>query len=157
MKYNIEVLLKNENEFSSFLENMIREFNNKHSIHHKQVRNKGSVQPINIIVSDDRKEWGGGIDADVYWDWVEINNFWFKEEFRGKGLGGLLLEKTEQIAKEKGATKALLTTFEFQVLVPVTETILTIVYKIKPLISLKNKGFFTIQIEDFLISSFTIE
>ncbi|MFJ8260458.1 GNAT family N-acetyltransferase [Rummeliibacillus sp. NPDC094406] len=114
MNYNIEVSLKKNNEFSSYLEKMIREFNNKHSIHHKEVRKKESVQPINIIVSDERKEWVGGVNADVYWDWVEINNFWFQEEFRGKGLGGLILEKTEQIAKEKGAKKALLTTFEFQ-------------------------------------------
>ncbi|WP_397538341.1 GNAT family N-acetyltransferase [Rummeliibacillus pycnus] len=114
MNYNIEVSLKKDNEFSSFLEKMIREFNNKHSIHHKEVRKKESVQSINIIVSDERKEWVGGVNADVYWGWVEINNFWFQEEFRGKGLGGIILEKTEQIAKEKGAKKALLTTFEFQ-------------------------------------------
>jgi GNAT superfamily N-acetyltransferase len=93
---------------------MIKEFNNEHSLHHKEVRKKGAVQPINIIVSDDNKKWIGGITAEVYWDWVEINKFWFKEEFRGKGLGGMLLDKTEEIAKEKGATKALLTTFEFQ-------------------------------------------
>ena len=114
MNYNIEVLLEKNNEFSSFLEKMIREYNNKHSIYHKEVRNKGSIQPINIIVSDDQEKWVGGINADLYWDWVEINHFWFDEAVRGKGLGGVLLEKVEQIALEKGAKKALLTTFEFQ-------------------------------------------
>jgi GNAT superfamily N-acetyltransferase len=114
MHCNIEVLLESNEEFSTFLNAMIKEFNNEHSLHHKEVRKKGAVQPINIIVSDDNKKWIGGITAEVYWDWVEINKFWFKEEFRGKGLGGMLLDKTEEIAKEKGATKALLTTFEFQ-------------------------------------------
>jgi GNAT superfamily N-acetyltransferase len=114
MRYNIEILMENNEEFSAFLKTMIKEFNNKHSFHHKEARNKGSVQPINIIVSDNNKKWIGGITADVYWDWVEINDFWFREEFRGKGLGGDLLDKTERLAKEKGAKKALLTTFDFQ-------------------------------------------
>jgi ribosomal protein S18 acetylase RimI-like enzyme len=52
--------------------------------------------------------------TEVYWNWVKINDFWFSEECRGKGLGKLLLNKTEKLAKEKGATKALLTTFGFQ-------------------------------------------
>lgn len=70
-------------------------------------------QPIKIIVSDDNKNWIGGLNADV-WDWMEINYFWFREEYRGKGLGGQLLDKAEKIAKEKGVKKALLTTFQFQ-------------------------------------------
>ena len=47
-------------------------------------------------------------------NWLEINDFWFREECRGKGLGGQLLDKVEKIAKEMGAKKVLLTTFEFQ-------------------------------------------
>ncbi|MBO9130223.1 GNAT family N-acetyltransferase [Bacillus sp. 165] len=114
MDYNIEVLLGNHEEFSTYLKTKIKEFNNKHSFHHKEIRKEGAVRPINIIVSDDTKQWIGGISAEVYWDWVEINDFWFKEEFRRKGLGGRLLDRLEEIAKEKGATKALLRTFEFQ-------------------------------------------
>jgi GNAT superfamily N-acetyltransferase len=114
MNYNIKILLESHQEFSTFLKTMIKEFNNKHSFHHKEARKEGLVQPINIIVSDENEKWIGGITADVYWDWVEINDFWFSEEFRGKGLGGDLLDKTETLAMEKGAKKALLTTFSFQ-------------------------------------------
>ncbi|MFA1822084.1 GNAT family N-acetyltransferase [Virgibacillus oceani] len=114
MNYNIEVLLETNEKFSTFLHKEIREFNNKHSLQHKEVREKEAVQPINIIVSDANKNWIGGLSADVYWDWIEINDFWFREEYRGKGLGGQLLDKAEKFAKEKGAKKALLTTFEFQ-------------------------------------------
>lgn len=114
MKYTIDVSLENHDAFSTFLTARIKAFNNEHSIYHKEARKKGSVQPINIIVSDDEKQWVGGITAEVYWNWLEIHKFWFGEECRRKGLGRSLLEKTEEIAKEKGAIKALLTTFEFQ-------------------------------------------
>lgn len=114
MNYNIEILLESNDEFSTFLHTKIREFNNTHSPHHSEKRKKDAVQHINIIVSDENDNWIGGINADVYWDWIEINDFWFNNKYRGKGLGGVLLEKVEEIAKGKGATKALLTTFEFQ-------------------------------------------
>ena len=91
----------------------IKEFNNENSAHHKAARKKGAVQPINLIASDGGK-WIGGITAEIYWGWLEINEFWFAEEFRGKGLGGSLLNKTEELAREKGAAKVLVTTFEFQ-------------------------------------------
>lgn len=114
MTYNIEILLDSNDEFSTFLNSKIKEFNNQHSVHHRNARKKGSVQPINIIVSDDNRNWVGGITAEVYWNWVEINDFWISEKYRGDGLGGVLLEKAEKIAKELGAKNALLTTFEFQ-------------------------------------------
>lgn len=114
MSYNIETLLEHNEEFSTFLHGKIREFNNENSLYHKESRKKGAVQPINIIVSDNNKNWIGGLNANVYWDWMEINDFWFHESYRGKGIGGQLLDKAEKVAREKGAKKVLLTTFEFQ-------------------------------------------
>ncbi|MBK3496370.1 GNAT family N-acetyltransferase [Viridibacillus sp. YIM B01967] len=114
MNYQIEVSLDKNEEFSTFLSTKIMEFNNEHSIHHREVRKVGSRHPINIIVTNEQQQWVGGISAEVYWNWVEINDFWFGEEFRGKGLGSELLNKTEKLAIEKGAEKALLTTYDFQ-------------------------------------------
>lgn len=114
MDYQIEIDLHPNKEFADFLSKMIREFNNEHSIYHLEARKKGGVQPINLIVSDSNNVWVGGINADVYWGWVEIHNFWFQDSYRNKGVGSRLLKQLELIAKEKGATKALLTTFEFQ-------------------------------------------
>lgn len=105
MKFSMEVSLENNPDFSSFLNTMIKEFNNEHSVHHKKVRDKGSVQPINIIVSDEDNRWIGGMTAEVYWDWLEINDFWFDKQFRGQGLGRALLSKIEEIALGKGAKK----------------------------------------------------
>lgn len=114
MKFKIEILLDNNDEFATFLNTKIKEFNNENSKFHREVRKKGAVQPINIIVLDENKQWIGGIHAEVYWNWLEINDFWLKKEYRGEGIGRELLELTEKIAKEKGAENALLTTFEFQ-------------------------------------------
>lgn len=114
MNYSIDVSLAQNEEFSVFLKQRIRDFNNEKSSHHREKRKEGAVQPINIIVVDDDKKWIGGISAEVYWNWLEIHDFWLREDCRGKRLGSHLLDQTEAIAKEKGATKALLSTFEFQ-------------------------------------------
>lgn len=114
MKYSIDVSLESNERFSAFLNTKIKEFNYEHSIHHRNARRKESIQPINIIVNDDKGRWIGGITAETYWHWLEINDFWFDEKFRGKGLGTLLLSKVEKIALGKGATRVMLTTFEFQ-------------------------------------------
>ena len=114
MQYSINVLLNDSKEFSTFLNSKIKQFNNDHSIHHKNAREKGSVQPINITVTDEGGRWICGITGEIYWDWLEINDFWVNENFRGNGLGSLLLSKAEEVALGKEATKVLLTTFEFQ-------------------------------------------
>jgi GNAT superfamily N-acetyltransferase len=114
MNHSIEIVLDNHERFESFLNNKVKEYNNEHSIHHLAARKKGAVQPINIMVSDERGQWIGGISSEVYWDWVELNYFWFDKAYRGQGIGGILLDKTDTLAKEQGATKALVTTFEFQ-------------------------------------------
>lgn len=114
MDHHVEILLQQNESFAAFLQGKIREFNNEHSIYHKEIRQKKAIQPVNIIVSNDNGNWIGGLYAEVYWNWLEINHFWFHEDYRGKGLGGNLLSQCENIAKEMGATKVLLTTFEFQ-------------------------------------------
>lgn len=116
MNYHIEFSLESNEEFSDFLMNRIKEYNNQHSIHHREIRKEGAVLPLSIIVSDDEQHWIGGIAASVYWNWLEIDYIWFREEFRNQGLGRTLIAKIEEMAKEKGATRAKLTTFEFQAL-----------------------------------------
>jgi len=114
MSYQIELSYKKNDKFSDFLKNKIVDFNNTHSKHHAESRKEGSVQPIIMMVSDDRHHWIGGITAEVYWNWVKIHYFWIAESYRAKGLGSQLLAKTEGAAIDLGAEKALLTTYEFQ-------------------------------------------
>ncbi|MFJ7732918.1 GNAT family N-acetyltransferase [Lysinibacillus sp. NPDC097231] len=114
MDYQIEVLLEKHDDFTSFLNTKLRVYNDEHSPYHKASREKGYIRPLNLIVTDTQQQWIGGITAEVYWGWVEINKFWFSQEYRGKGIGGQLLAKAEDTAKQMGATKALLTTYDFQ-------------------------------------------
>lgn len=114
MDYQVEILLENHDDFTTFLNTKMREYNDEHSPYHKESRKRGSVRPLNLIATDFQQQWIGGITAEVYWGWVEINKFWFSQEFRGKGIGGQLLVKAEETAKQMGATKALLTTYDFQ-------------------------------------------
>ncbi len=67
-----------------------------------------------IAVSDAAGTWRGGITAEVYWDWLEIQDFWLDESYRGQGLGRALLAQMEGLAIERDAAKALLSTFAFQ-------------------------------------------
>ncbi|UOY92022.1 GNAT family N-acetyltransferase [Ectobacillus sp. JY-23] len=110
----IDIVLEEHEKFTTFLTARIREFNNQHSIYHREARKEGAKQPIHIIISNENEEWVGGITGEVYWNWAEINKFWFTEEYRGQGLGTALLAQFEKISAEKGAEKILLTTFEFQ-------------------------------------------
>ncbi|WP_338653892.1 GNAT family N-acetyltransferase [Lysinibacillus sp. Y5S-8] len=114
MEYQVEVLHEQHEAFTNFLSEKIRAYNNEHSSYHRESRQQGAIQPLQLIVTDLQQQWIGGITAEVYWGWVEIHKFWFSEEYRGKGIGAKLLAKAELVAKEMGATKALLTTYEFQ-------------------------------------------
>ncbi|SDJ35420.1 GNAT family N-acetyltransferase [Aliiruegeria lutimaris] len=52
----------------------------------------------------------GGIEANIYWDGVEIELLWVAAEHRGEGLGRQLLSQVEQAAIERGAGIAFLKT-----------------------------------------------
>ncbi|WP_155590819.1 GNAT family N-acetyltransferase [Lysinibacillus cavernae] len=114
MEYQIEVLCEQHDDFRTFLTEKIRAYNNEHSFHHRESRQKGAVRPLHLIVTDQQQQWIGGMTAEVYWGWLEIHKFWFSEAYRGKGIGSKLLAQAEETAQKMGATKALLTTYEFQ-------------------------------------------
>ena len=48
MNYQLEEGLEENSEFAAFLGSQIREFNNENSLHHKESRKKGAVQPIHV-------------------------------------------------------------------------------------------------------------
>lgn len=71
--------------------------------------------PLEYVAKDENGTQIGGILSGIgYWNGLEIKILWVKDGFRKKGIGTQLLKHTELIAKEKGATVAMLDTFDFQ-------------------------------------------
>ena len=56
----------------------------------------------------------GGVIADTYWDWCFISLMFVKDELRGRGFGGQLLELAEELARQRGCKNVYLDTFSFQ-------------------------------------------
>lgn len=70
---------------------------------------------LEYAAKDDNGTEIGGILAGIgYWNGLEIKILWVKEEYRNKGVGSQLLKYIETIAAQKGATIAMLDTFDFQ-------------------------------------------
>lgn len=71
--------------------------------------------PLEFVANDENGTIIGGILGGIgYWNGLEINILWVDEAQRGKGIGKQLLEHIETVAREKGATVAMLDTFDFQ-------------------------------------------
>lgn len=103
-----------EKEFAEFLHAQIREYNNRQSLHHRQVRRPGAVKPLHVMLRDETGQVIGGLSAHTYWDWLEIDDFFVPDEWRGKGIGTSLLQTAEKIAVSRGVKHCFLSTFEFQ-------------------------------------------
>ena len=54
----------------------------------------------------------GGVEANIYWDGVEIELLWVSEDMRGAGLGSQLMHEVEVQARERGAAIAFLKTVD---------------------------------------------
>ena len=101
-------------ELQEFLHMKIREFNNDQSPYHRDVRKPGAITPLNLILKDKSGNFIGGLSANTYWDWIEIDDFFVSEEWRGQGIGASVLRTAEGIALKRGCKSCFLTTFEFQ-------------------------------------------
>ncbi len=105
---------KEEKEFKKILHQKIQSFNNGISFYHKVSRRPGYIKPLNILLKDAAGEIVGGLAASTYWDWMDIEDFYIPEIFRGEGKGSALLKAAESIAVKRGCKRCFLTTFEFQ-------------------------------------------
>lgn len=68
---------------------------------------------INKCIKDGN-EVVGGILTEIFWNILNINIIWVKEEHRNKGYATALINETENIAKGMGCTISHLDTFDFQ-------------------------------------------
>jgi GNAT superfamily N-acetyltransferase len=65
---------------------------------------------VAAFVRDGHGEVQGGIEANIYWDGVEIKLLWIAEALRNRGFGSRLLAEIEAIARSKGAVVGFLKT-----------------------------------------------
>lgn len=105
---------QDEKAFEELLHIKIKEFNNIHSPHHREARKPGSSIPLHIMLKDDSGQYVGGLTASTYWGWLDIDDFYLPEEFRGQGIGTSLLQTAETIAISRECTRCFVSTFEFQ-------------------------------------------
>ncbi len=71
--------------------------------------------PLEFVAKDKNGiEIGGVLGGIGYWNGLEIKILWVKETYRKQGLGTKILNHIEKVAREKGATIAMLDTFDFQ-------------------------------------------
>lgn len=92
----------------------IKAFNDAVSEAHRRARKPGSVRPLYILLRDREGKLRGGLIADTYWNWLDVDDFWLEESLRGKGLGSKMLQAAEQEAVGRGCRRAKLETFSFQ-------------------------------------------
>ena len=67
---------------------------------------------IFLFSAFDGSEFIGGISGNVYWDGLEIDTLWIKDDCRRKGIGVSLLMEAEKYARENGAVVSFLRTVD---------------------------------------------
>ncbi|NUQ36965.1 MAG: GNAT family N-acetyltransferase [Caldilineales bacterium] len=97
-----------------FLRQQIRAFNDDHSPPHAAVRQPGSVRPLCLFVRDADGALQGGLIAETYWGWLDIDILWLRQSRRGQGVGRQLLAQAEAEAVRRGCAWAQVKTFSFQ-------------------------------------------
>ena len=72
-------------------------------------------KPLEFNIKDNNDVVVGGVLAGInYWNGLEIKILWVEENFRKQGFGSQLLMYLENEAKKKGASMAMVDTFDFQ-------------------------------------------
>lgn len=109
----LQVAVTYDPQVQQWLHEQIKTFNNQHSPHHQAIRT-ADVESLAIILNDADGAIIGGLSADFYWGWLEINNLWLSTGWRRRGLGRLLVSLAEAEAQRRGCRRAWLRTFSFQ-------------------------------------------
>jgi len=87
---------------------LLREFN------YSRIGKYPEGQTVYLNAKDEQGRLLGGFRGEIYFHWLFVNVLYVEEEERGKGLGARLLAEGETRAREKGALRARLDTFEWQ-------------------------------------------
>ena len=103
----IEVLDNPEQELIDYLNKKIYEFNWANW----EVKER---LPLAAQIKNDSGEVIAGAAARSFGDWLLLDTLWVSDELRGQNIGSQLLQKIEVTGKNRGCTKCLLDTLNFQ-------------------------------------------
>jgi GNAT superfamily N-acetyltransferase len=71
-------------------------------------------RPVNFVLRTADGRVIGGLLGSTVWEWLQIDALWVAETDRGRGHGRALVERAEQIARERGCQNARVDTFDFE-------------------------------------------
>ncbi len=76
----------------------------------------GEEHPARIcfVVKDPQGTIVGGIMAEAFYEWLNIELLWIREDLRGLDYGTRLMDLAEEEGRKNGAKHAFLDTFSFQ-------------------------------------------
>ena len=103
----IEVLQDPDKELTDYLDQKIAEFNWANW----EVNER---KPLAVQIKNKQGEVIAGGGARTFGDWLLINTLWVSDELRGKNIGSKILKELETAAKNRGCSKCLLDTLNFQ-------------------------------------------
>jgi GNAT superfamily N-acetyltransferase len=67
-----------------------------------------------IYARDEAGVVQGGLTGSSYYDWLFVKWLWVAEPYRRQGIGSALLDRAEQVARERNVGAVYLDTFTFQ-------------------------------------------
>jgi len=109
----MELTDKANHQVRTLIHEHIKSFNDGISKHHKSARAIGT-HPLHLIVYDTNDVIIGGLIANTYWGWLDIDDFWIERSRRGQGLGSTVLQTAEHEAIARNCLYSQLKTFSFQ-------------------------------------------
>ena len=104
MKLRLE---NKESERVQELGNLIRAYN-------RSKREASTSEPLNIFIEDEDGNLMGGLVAETFGYWLEIEYLYVSEALRGQGLGSDILQRGEEEARDRKCKYSFVDTFHFQ-------------------------------------------
>ncbi len=92
---------------TTFLTQQIVDFNWKHWEVDERL-------PLAVIIENNNNDIIAGSHGRTFGDWLMLDILWVSDTLRGQGAGSKILSMMEQSARERGCTKVVLDTLDFQ-------------------------------------------
>lgn len=73
-----------------------------------------NYQELGVFFESDDGTIAAGLTGSTHGQWLSVEYLWVRDDLRGQGIGGRILEQAEQEAKARGCKQVFLDTFDFQ-------------------------------------------